>query len=77
MLTKVHRDVGQKDRQNLKDCPCVGNHGTVLDVLLVIRDLQKEQEGTIQTDELSVKAGHQTPTGSWLFREFCEGLPSS
>lgn len=53
VVTKVHKRATQKDLQNLKEHPYLRNCEVVLDVCLMIRNLQKEQEGTAQTAELS------------------------
>lgn len=53
VVSKVHKNAGQNHLQNLKEHPYLRNCEIVLDVCLMIRNLQKEQEGTVQTTELS------------------------
>lgn len=49
VVIKVHKNTRQKDLQNLKEHPYLGSYEIVLDVCLMIRNLQKEQEGNVQT----------------------------
>lgn len=55
VVTKVHKNTRQRDPQNLKEHLYLGNCEMGLRCL-TISSLQKEQEGNVQTSELSERS---------------------